>query len=509
LAPLIPAMGELIAGKYRVLSLIGEGGMGTVLAAHHELLNVPVAVKLVSPALVRHRPALDRFLREAQAVARLKSEHVARVMDVGTLEGGEPYLVMELLDGEDLERRLQRAGPMAIANAVDCILQALEAMAHAHAVGIVHRDLKPANLFATSTPDGREIIKVLDFGIAKLSDESTGARTGALTDDHSTLGSPSYMAPEQVRASRVVDHRADIWALGTILYELLTGRVAFGGQSVGEIFGTVLHKEAPRLRALRPDASTELETIIARCLEREPRHRFDDVSQLADAVAPFGSGSWDGHIARIQQTLARAGKASAETSGSVRPPARSTPPPAVSVRPPAGSERPPAPQPAVGIGVRLSVPAAYAANAAAGAETLAEAPTDSTELFTSQLRRRAPIGLLASLASLAAVGAVGGALAALLLLGSRHHSAVSRPTAVPLVEVPSPPKPPAETLTPAAVTASVDPGPAASPPAAQSASADAPQRGRASKPSHARVVPSAKNPEQHAGALPGVLDSPD
>lgn len=169
--------------------------MGTVLAARHELLDVRVAVKLLTPGLVRNRSLVDRFLREARAAARLKSEHVARVMDVGTLSEGQPYIVMELLEGEDLEHRLLRVDQVPIRDAVDCLLQALEAMAHAHAAGIIHRDLKPANLFVTSTPDGREVIKVLDFGIAKLTDAATqgfGARSGALTDEHATLGSPSY-----------------------------------------------------------------------------------------------------------------------------------------------------------------------------------------------------------------------------------------------------------------------------------------------------------------------------
>jgi serine/threonine-protein kinase len=285
--------------------------MGTVLAAHHELLDVRVAVKLLSPQLVQNRSVVARFLREARAAARLKSEHVARVSDVGTLDDGQPYIVMELLEGEDLERRLQRLGRLAIRDAVDCMLQVLEAMAHAHAEGIVHRDLKPANLFVTCAPDGREVIKVLDFGIAKLTDASTpgvGSRSGVLTEEHSAIGSPSYMAPEQVRASREIDRRADIWALGTILYELVTGQVAFGGRSLGEIYAAVLHEKPTQLRVLRPDAPATLETVIARCLERDPNNRFPNVAQLALALAPLGSGAWAGHVARILQTVARAAK---------------------------------------------------------------------------------------------------------------------------------------------------------------------------------------------------------
>src|SRR5882672_1418579 len=165
--PPAPDSGELIAGKYRVERVIGEGGMGTVLAAWHELLDVRVAVKVLSAELSHQPEIIARFLREARAVARLKSEHVARVMDVGILGEGQPFIVMELLEGEDLEKWVQR-GPLPVQQAADFILQALEAMAHAHAIGIIHRDLKPANLFVTVTPDGREVVKVLDFGIAKL-----------------------------------------------------------------------------------------------------------------------------------------------------------------------------------------------------------------------------------------------------------------------------------------------------------------------------------------------------
>jgi serine/threonine-protein kinase len=303
-----PAIGDVIGDKYRVESLIGEGGMGAVFAAHHQLLDIEVAIKVLWPDLVENRAATDRFLREARAVARLKSEHVARVMDVGTLEGGQPYIVMELLEGEDLERRFARAGKLGVAEAVDYLLQAFEAVAHAHAAGIVHRDLKPANLFLASTPDGREILKVLDFGIAKLSAlvKHDVARSGALTGEHTMLGSPSYMSPEQVRDSSVIDHRADLWALGVILYEMITGQEPFLGGSVGEIFGAILHATPRPLRELCPGAPPGLEAVVERCLAREAHDRFSDIAELARALAPFGTGAWTGHVARIEQTLARA-----------------------------------------------------------------------------------------------------------------------------------------------------------------------------------------------------------
>jgi hypothetical protein len=498
MAPPAPAIGELIAGKYRVRSLIGEGGMGTVLAAHHELLDVWVAVKLLSPQLVKHRSVVDRFLREARAAARLKSEHVARVTDIGTLVGGAPYIVMDLLEGEDLEQRLQRVGRIPIRDAVDFVLQALEGMAHAHAAGIIHRDLKPANLFVTSTPDGREVIKVLDFGIAKLMDASSrgsGPRTGALTDEHATLGSPTYMAPEQVRGSRTVDHRADIWALGAILHELLTGQTAFGGQTVGEIFAAILHDAPTPLRKLCPEAPAQLEGIVARCLERDPTSRFAHVAELARAMVPFGSGAWTGHAARIQQTLARAGMTTSSGTEGFRRTAG-----------PHGTFTPPTPAETWQPG---SVPGAFARSAAAGAETQQAVDTTASEVSASWPRpgRKQRIGAIASMIAVVA------AMVVFLAIRPRSAARIDVPwPAASLDKVAaavSPPQPPASTApwsAPAAPTTS----------GAPSAVATAPLRGRASgATAPARVTPppsvptAPKKGTPRSGRLPGVLDSPE
>jgi serine/threonine-protein kinase len=300
--------GQLIAGKYRVERVIGEGGMGTVVCARHEILDVRVAIKVLSAEYTKEAAITARFLREARAVARLKSEHVAHVMDVGTTEQGQPFIVMELLDGENLEERL-RLGPLRTIVAVDLFLQALEALAHAHALGIVHRDLKPANLFVATLPGGRRVVKVLDFGIAKLIDSVAGTEAvragGVTTGEHVALGSPSYMAPEQVQGLDI-DPRADIWALGAILYELLTAKTAFAGKTVGEIFAAILHTDPPPLRSIVPDAPAGLEAVIQRCLERPPESRYADVAELARAVAPFGSGAWSGHVSRIEQVVTSA-----------------------------------------------------------------------------------------------------------------------------------------------------------------------------------------------------------
>jgi serine/threonine protein kinase len=495
MAPPAPAIGELIAGKYRVRSLIGEGGMGTVLAAHHELLDVWVAVKLLSPQLVKNRSVVDRFLREARAAARLKSEHVARVTDIGTLVGGAPYIVMDLLEGEDLEQRLQRVGRIPIRDAVDFVLQALEGMAHAHAAGIIHRDLKPANLFATSTPDGREVIKVLDFGIAKLMDATprgSGPRTGALTDEHATLGSPTYMAPEQVRGSRTVDHRADIWALGAILHELLTGQTAFGRQTVGEIFAAILHDAPAPLRTLCPEAPAQLEGVVARCLERDPTRRFAHVAELAHALVPFGSGAWTGHAARIQQTLARAGKANSDDG------VRRTAGPHGTFTPPAAETWQPG-----------SVPGAFARSAAAGAETLQAVDAQASEISASWPRpgRKQRIGAIASMIAVVA------AMVVFLAIRPRSAAQIDAPwPAASLEKVAaaiSPPQPAvsAGPWSPVA-TATTSGAPSAMPPAPlrDRANGVAPPA-RVTPPPRVTAAPKKGTP--HSGRLPGVLDSPE
>src|SRR3954454_18638740 len=215
------AEGRVLAGKYRIERVLGRGGMGVVVAAHHIHLDEKVAIKFLLPEAVANAEVLGRFVREARAAVRIKSEHVARVSDVGTLEGGEPYMVMEYLEGSDLAEWLLQRGALPVEQAVEFLLQASEAIAEAHALGIVHRDLKPANLFVVRRADGLLSIKVLDFGISKVTDASMAA--GAATSTLALMGSPLYMSPEQMESARTADARSDIWSLGVILYELLTG----------------------------------------------------------------------------------------------------------------------------------------------------------------------------------------------------------------------------------------------------------------------------------------------
>ena len=300
----IPRPGDVLAGRFRVERVLGVGGMGVVVAAHHLQLDRRVALKFLLPEVAKQENVVTRFAREARAAARIQSEHVARVLDVGVLEDGRPYLVMEYLEGRDLEAEVQARGPLPVASSVDWVLEACEALAEAHAAGIVHRDLKPANLFLTRRADGSALVKVLDFGISKNTLlEASGQSGPALTQTFAQLGSPRYMSPEQLRSSKDVDARADIWALGLILHELLTGDTAFDGTTLPELHVAIL-THAPRpVRSLRPDVPVELEAAISHCLEKDPARRFPTVAELARAIVPFGTMQAQLSAERIARVL--------------------------------------------------------------------------------------------------------------------------------------------------------------------------------------------------------------
>jgi eukaryotic-like serine/threonine-protein kinase len=279
------APGQVIGERYRVGQLLGGGGMGVVFAGTHLLLGTPVAVKLIHSDLKDHPEAVQRFLNEARTTAALKGEHIARVFDVGVLASGEPYLVMEHLEGCGLDQYLEQHGPLGQAEAVDIVLQSCEGLAEAHAAGLVHRDIKPANLFLAYRPDGQFTVKILDFGIAKRQHRDAPR----LTDPGKSLGSPWYMSPEQMLTAHAVDERADVWSLGVLLFELLTNCRPFEGETLAQVCGSVLTAPPPRLREFRDDVASELEDIVLRCLEKEPARRFASVTQLAKALLPFVS----------------------------------------------------------------------------------------------------------------------------------------------------------------------------------------------------------------------------
>ena len=290
--------GDLVAGHYRVERVLGSGGMGVVVAARDERSGDAVAVKLLRS--VDDTRAVERFFREARAMGRLDSKHVVRVRDAG-LDGRKPYLVMDRLDGIDLSERASRGGPLDVKEAAGYLLQACEALSHAHSKGIVHRDVKPSNLFL-HTEGGETILKVLDFGISKVQSSDVWEPTLTATDDGGVLGSPPYMSPEQVRDPKAVDARTDVWSLGVVLYKILSGGVPFDGESVGEVFAKVLEKPYPALRDTT-DVPVELDAIVERCLAKDRDDRFSHVGELALALAPFASPEHAALAPRIAQRM--------------------------------------------------------------------------------------------------------------------------------------------------------------------------------------------------------------
>jgi len=276
--------GVVLADKYRVEKVLGVGGMGMVVAAHHIALDERVAIKLLLPEMLSNNDAVQRFAREARAAIKIKNEHVVRVMDVSTLPSGAPMMVMEFLDGEDLSQLIERQGPLPLATVAEYVLQACEAIAEAHSLGIVHRDLKPANLFVTRRNDGTQCVKVLDFGISKV---TGGGKGFDMTSTQSVMGSPLYMSPEQMASAKHVDGRTDIWALGVILHESLCGKPPFEGESITQLVASVLTTMPPAARTLRPDLPLGVDPVILRCLEKDPNRRWSSVREFADALAPF------------------------------------------------------------------------------------------------------------------------------------------------------------------------------------------------------------------------------
>jgi serine/threonine-protein kinase len=302
-------VGDIVAGKYEVTGLLGSGGMGYVISARHVELGEMVALKFLRPEALPHAELVERFAREARAAAKIRSEHVANVFDVGTQPDGTPFIVMEYLAGKDLADHLHQEGPLPIDVAVEYIMQACEALAAAHAHGIVHRDIKPENLFLTQQAQGMYMIKVLDFGISKVA-LPRGKRD--LVRTQMALGSPVYMSPEQIRRSDQVDARSDIWAVGCVLFELLTGVTAFDEPSLLELSAAILERDPVPLSALRPDASEELEAVVLRCLSKNPDERYQNVADLAIALYPFAPRRARISVERCYHVLKNAGIVSTE-----------------------------------------------------------------------------------------------------------------------------------------------------------------------------------------------------
>jgi tRNA A-37 threonylcarbamoyl transferase component Bud32 len=310
--------GDVVAGKYRVQRVIGSGGMGVVIEAWHLQLDERVAIKFLLPEAANEE-ATGRFEREARAAFKIKSEHVARVIDVGKLEGRVPYMVMEYLEGSDLGERLTDRQPLPIKDAVDYVLQATEAVAEAHVLGIVHRDLKPENLFLTRRPDDSVCVKVLDFGLSKVPDnEPNQQRERALTGTKQVMGTPQYMSPEQWMSAKDVGPASDQWALGVILYELLTGHQPFDQEHVAQLCTQVLRGDPPPLHAMRPETPNELVQCVDRCLAKEPENRYRNVAAMAIDLFRFGSPGARSSARRIAGVFKLAGQDSGEMPESRR-----------------------------------------------------------------------------------------------------------------------------------------------------------------------------------------------
>ncbi len=280
----LPETGEVLAGKYRIARKLGEGGMGVVFEAEHIRIRQRVAIKMLLPTVLDMPDVTSRFEREARAAGSLKSENTARVLDVDISEGGIPYMVMEFLDGKDLSQVLDARGPLPPDLAVDYLLQACNAMAEAHSLGIVHRDLKPSNLFLCGGERG--VVKILDFGISKVENDKDNRVTATQT----VVGTPLYMSPEQIRSSKNVDSRTDIWSLGIILYELLAGKTPFEGSTMAA-GAAICIDDPPPISSFREGVPRDLEEVVLVCLEKDVTKRYPNVQSLAVALARFGSGA--------------------------------------------------------------------------------------------------------------------------------------------------------------------------------------------------------------------------
>jgi eukaryotic-like serine/threonine-protein kinase len=469
-APVKP--GDILAQKYRVERVLGMGGMGVVVAATHIELDQLVAMKFMLDTAFGDENARKRFLREAQAARKLRSEHVAQVHDTGRLENGAPYIVLEYLQGSDLSTVLRNSGPLPIPFAAEVMVQACDALAEAFHQGIVHRDLKPANLFLTERTDGTPLVKVLDFGISKNNALSDGSM--AMTKTSAMMGSPLYMSPEQMRSAKDVDHRTDIWSMGIILYEFLAGRVPFMSDSLGGLLYTVMHDTHPPLLSMtqRTDIPPEIVALVDWCLRKEPTERPANVADIARILGPFCPPRVHHTIERISAVMHAASASS--TPGQPGPTTANDP-----SRPGVGGSRPSfhsapgtVPTPAIPFGLSGPQGRPVVSASASGPQTGGSqaAPTNTHAMTSAGWSGTSPGGARSSAVPWV-IGGIGAAVlvalvAVIAVLSMSHHEeAAATPPAPPAPTVAVSPAAPATGLVAPAATpppvAAVEPMPPA------------------------------------------------
>ena len=423
-----PGVGQRV-GKYVVERTIGHGGMGIVVAARHETLDESVAIKLLHPKAAKDALQVERFVREARATVRIKSEHVVRVLDAGAEEStGAPFIVMELLEGRDLGNVLSQDGRVAPTIAVDYIIQICDGLGAAHALGIVHRDLKPSNFFLTRRADGTALVKVLDFGISKAA-QSDGSPDPRLTETQAVFGSPTYMSPEQIRSSKNVDARSDVWSLGVALFELLTGKLPFTADNVAGLLASVIADPPFPVSAFVAGIAPELEAVVLGCLEKDAARRIGSAAELAMRLAPFASP--DGAL------LATRVERSARALGGPQtiPPSAPSMPPSGSLPPPPTTSRTALMQPPLAPQSYPSLPAPAVAYGSTGTDLSATGPA----AFRANVRRGSGRGVALALAAVALVGGVGALVYAAGVSRGTRGATTADNASVGAAVAPSPP----------------------------------------------------------------------
>jgi hypothetical protein len=490
------AHGAVVGGKYRLERPLARGGMGSVWVASHVQLGSPLAIKFLDPGFAVSAAHRARFEREARSAANVKSPHVVNVQDYG-FEGDMPYLVMELLEGEDLSTRLRRVGRMSLHDTARVLVQVGKALRKAHEAGIVHRDLKPANLYIARIDDD-EVVKILDFGIAKDSHSPLGdaTRTGEV------LGSPHYMSPEQVRAEKDIDYRTDLWSVGVLLFRMLVGSLPFPGDQLGPVLVKILHDPIPVPTQSAPALPPSIDAFFARALHRDKAQRFQSIGEMVEAFQLAAGGKEA--FPSISMSLGTGLHPALSTGGAeaaMAPLIEATPRPAAAFAdaPPAygGSARPPAPAPAplAGGGIQAAIAGPYAGplvppSAEAGFQGVSSGPygapiaapitgpvgvTNGGLASTGSLKPRGPSVAVGALVVGLAVGAVCG-LAFLLLRSPSTEPALGAAIAADVsasAAVTAPPPPP--TVAPASSgAASAEPAPPTVVPASSGAASAEP-----------------------------------